>query len=132
MSLEARVVLIIFAVSDLSRSSKFYRDVFGWPQTVDVPVYAEFESPGGLRLGLYLRERFGINTGQVPLAIPEGQLASAEIYIYTDDVITLLSRLEAAGARPLSSFALRDWGDEAAYFADPDGNVIVVARPAKN
>ena len=25
--------------------------------------------------------------------------------------------------------APRDWGDEAAYFADPDGNVLVVARP---
>jgi len=37
--------------------------------------------------------------------------------------------LEAAGARLLSAAAPRDWGDEAAYFADPDGNVLVVARP---
>jgi predicted enzyme related to lactoylglutathione lyase len=132
MSLEARVVLIILGVSDLPRSSKFYRDVFGWPQTVDVPVYAEFESPGGLHLGLYLRDRFGINTGQTPMAIPEGQLASTEIYIHTQDVATHLSRLEAAGARLLSSYAVRDWGDEAAYFSDPDGNVIVIARPANS
>ena len=35
---------------------------------------------------------------------PKGQLAGTEIYLRTDDV--------------------------AAYYADPDGNVIVVARPA--
>jgi hypothetical protein len=28
----------------------------------------------------------------------------------------------------LSPLALRDWGDEAAYFSDPDGHVVVVAR----
>ena len=28
----------------------------------------------------------------------------------------------------LSPLAPRDWGDEAAYFADPDGVVIAVAR----
>jgi uncharacterized glyoxalase superfamily protein PhnB len=40
-----------------------------------------------------------------------------------------VNRLTAAGARVLSPVAPRDWGDDAAYFADPDGNVIVVARP---
>ncbi len=43
-------------------------------------------------------------------------------------MITLPTRAIAAGARELSPLAPRDWGDEAAYFADPDGNVLAVAR----
>ena len=34
-------------------------------------------------------------------------------------------------ARELSKLAPRDWGEQAAYFADPDGNVIVAARPLR-
>lgn len=127
---QARVALIILAVSDLDRSLKFYREVFGWPQLVDAPVYAEFELPGGLRLGLYEREGFGRNTGQAPAAVPQGSLAATEIYFHAEDVHALIARLEAAGARPLSPLAVRDWNDEAAYFADPDGNVLVAARPS--
>ena len=132
MSVEPRLALIILAVSDLTRSLKFYREVFDWTQNVDLPVYAEFELPGGMRLGLYDREGFGRNAGRVPFAIPHGELASTEIYFYADDITTLIRRLEAADARRLNPLALRDWGDEAAYFADPDGNVLVVARSVGN
>jgi catechol 2,3-dioxygenase-like lactoylglutathione lyase family enzyme len=113
---------------DLERSLKFYREIFDWPKVVDVPVYAEFELPDGLRLGLYGCEGFGRNTGQNPFVIPEGEVTTTEIYFRTDDVPSLIDRLEAAGARLLNRLTLRDWGDEAAYFADPDGNVLVVAR----
>lgn len=46
----------------------------------------------------------------------------------TNEPDTYIARLEELGARALSPMALRDWGDEAAYFADPDGNVVVIAR----
>jgi catechol 2,3-dioxygenase-like lactoylglutathione lyase family enzyme len=128
MHADARLALIILAVSDLPRAVTFYSAAFGWPQVVDVPVYAEFTLPGGQRLGLYQREGFGVNTGQVPFRVPDGELSSVEIYFYTDDVPAIIAQLEAAGARQLSTLTLRDWGDEAAYYADPDGNVLVVAR----
>ena len=51
------------------------------------------------------------------------------LYLRVDDLPAAVDALEAAGARLLSAAAPRDWGDEAAYFADPDGNVLVVARP---
>jgi catechol 2,3-dioxygenase-like lactoylglutathione lyase family enzyme len=132
MFTDTRVALIILAVRDLEQSLKFYREVFDWPQVVDVPVYAEFALPDGLRLGLYEREGFGRNTGQTPYAVPEGELTTTEIYFRTPDVPTLIDRLEAADARLLNPLRLRDWGDEAAYFADPDGNVLVVARSVGN
>ena len=40
-----------------------------------------------------------------------------------------LGRLRAAGATELSALTARDWGHEVAYFADPDGFVLAVARP---
>lgn len=95
---------------------------------VDVPGYCEFEGPGHMRLGLYDRHGFGKNTGAPPAPIPAGALAPTELYFYVDDMAPALKNMAAAGARMLSPPKPRDWGDEAAYFADPDGNVLVLAR----
>lgn len=121
--------LTILAVEDLPRSVAFYSVAFGWPQIVSVPVYAEFALPDGMRFGLYQREGFGRNTGQVPVRMARGELAPTELYFYPESIEEAMPRLVAAGARKLSDLAARDWGDEAAYFADPDGNVLVLARP---
>lgn len=129
-SAEVRHVLTILAVEQLGPSAQFYRSAFGWPVHVETPVYVEMSLPGGQRLGLYERESFGKNTGRVPVRIDDGELAPCELYLYADDVPDAVARLRAAGARELSALALRPWGDEAAYFSDPSGNVLVVARPA--
>ena len=123
-----RLNLIILAVDEFARVVAFYRAAFGWQQTVDVPVYAEFDMPGRQRLGIYEREGFGVNTGQVPLQIPTGALTGTELYFYAADIEQAIVRLEQAGARKLSELRPRSWGDEAAYYADPAGNVIVLAR----
>jgi uncharacterized protein len=127
--MEARLSLVILAVGDLARAVRFYREAFGWTQQVDEAVYAEFALPGGQRLGLYDRAAFARNTGAVPAAIPPGGLAATELYFSVDEPEEASRRFIAAGARQLSALAPRDWGDEAAYFADLDGNVLVVARP---
>jgi predicted GIY-YIG superfamily endonuclease/catechol 2,3-dioxygenase-like lactoylglutathione lyase family enzyme len=124
---QARHVLTILAVSDLARSRRFYEEAFGWPIRVVVPVYVEFGLPGGNGLGLYAREGFARNTGLPPAIVPAGAITGTELYLHCPDPRTLSTKLEAAGARVLSALAPRDWGDEAVYFADPDGNVIVVA-----
>ncbi len=131
MQVDIRLVLTILAVGDLPLSVRFYREAFGWTQVVDVPVYAEFLLPNGQRLGLYNREAFGLNMGQVPAKLPQGELAPTELYFYTDNLVEAIAGLETAGARLLSQLAVRNWGDEAAYYADPDGNVLVIARPLK-
>jgi flavin reductase (DIM6/NTAB) family NADH-FMN oxidoreductase RutF/predicted enzyme related to lactoylglutathione lyase len=122
-------ILTIVAVADLERVARFYRDAFGWPTRVEVPVYVEFVLPDGRGLGLYRREAFARNTGQAPAAVQDGAITGTEIYLYCEDLDAAVARLESAGARKLSERAARDWGDEAAYYADPDGNVLVVAYP---
>jgi predicted enzyme related to lactoylglutathione lyase len=124
----ARLGLIILAVPDLAAAVAFYRRAFDWPALVEAPVYVEFGVPGGMRLGLYERSGFGRNTGQEPAQIPPGALASTELYLYPDDLDSTLAALEAAGARRLSALAARDWGEEVAYYADPVGNVLALAR----
>jgi catechol 2,3-dioxygenase-like lactoylglutathione lyase family enzyme len=124
-------VLTILAVDDVARATAFYRDAFGWPETVAVPIYAELALPGGMRLGLYARDGFARNTGRAPARVPAGHLTATELYLHVDDLDGAIGRLRAAGAAELSPRARRDWGDDAAYFADPDGNVVVVATPAR-
>ncbi|MBI5058664.1 VOC family protein [candidate division KSB1 bacterium] len=123
-------ILTILAVRDLSRAVNFYRSAFDWKTVVDVPVYVEFELPRGQRLGLYQREAFARNTGQLPASVEPGQLTGTEIYLYCTDPTATLARVTTFGGRLLSPLSLRDWGDEAAYTADPDGNIIVLARRA--
>ena len=125
----AHHVLTILAVDALERSATFYAAAFGWVSTVSTPVYVELAIPGGMRLGLYQREAFARNPGAAPGRTPAGAITATELYLHVDDLELAIRRLQAAGARPLSERAVRDWGDEAAYFADPDGNVLVVARP---
>jgi uncharacterized glyoxalase superfamily protein PhnB len=47
--------------------------------------------------------------------------------VRVNDLDATLERLGEVGARRLSPRRQRGWGDEAAYFADPDGNVFAVA-----
>jgi len=124
-------VLTILAVSDLSRATDFYRSAFGWPVQVEVPTYVEFVLPGGRGLGLYQREGFARNTGRLPVTTPPDCITGTEIYLRCPDLDAAEVALREAGAKPLSSRALRAWGDEAAYYADPDGNVVVVATGAR-
>lgn len=124
----ARLSLVILAVQDVARAARFYREAFAWTQQVDAPVYAELEAGGGLRVGLYQREGFARNATQLPLQPPTGALTATELYVFPEDVEAAQARLLALGARRLSALLPRDWGDDAAYFADLDGNVVVVAR----
>ena len=119
-------------MDDLPRARRFYGAALDWRMGVDVPAYVELESEEGLRLGLYERGGFARNTAEAPDMGAAGRLRPTEIYLQgsADDARACIQRLEAAGARRLSPLAPRDWGDEVAYYADPEGNVIAVAHPA--
>jgi catechol 2,3-dioxygenase-like lactoylglutathione lyase family enzyme len=122
-------VHIVLAVTDVDRSRAFYEQAFGWKPHLSWPeTYSELALPGEDRIGLYRRDGFAASAGAGPLEVAEGRQTGTELYVRVDDLETAMERLRKAGARRLSGLAVREWGDEAAYFADPDGNVVAVAR----
>ena len=118
---------LVFAVSDVDRAYAFYREVFGWASHLDWPgEYHELVVSDVDRLGLYRRDGWARSAGAEPADL-NGHVSSAYLYVLVDDLDATIERLRDAGARPLSPRAPRSWGDEAAYFSDPDGNVVAVA-----
>ena len=95
---------------------------------IDYKNYVELLRPEGGCLGLFERGAFGRTAGAQPSSGEPGRETSTELYVRVQDVEPVLDRLERLGARRLSPLAAREWGEEAAYYADPDGNVVAVAR----
>lgn len=120
----------ILAVDNLERSLLFYSKAFDWALRIQGKQYAEFELPGGLGLALCTKDGFAKYTGRRP-EFSRGNVSPVQIYLRSDDLARSVARLHAAGGKPLSKSADRDWGEEAAYFADPDGHVLVVSRPIR-
>ena len=122
---------VIFAVSDVTRSAAFYEGVFGWRRNerIDYREYVELLAPDGT-LGLCERDTYAALTGAQPMAPENGDVSPAYLYVRVPDVREAIAKLDAAGARPLAPLASRSWGEDAAWFADPDGNVVAVAQVA--
>jgi predicted enzyme related to lactoylglutathione lyase len=126
------VVQVIFAVRDLERSLDFYERAFGWPRNewIDYTNYVELLAPEGGALGLFERGGFAATVGAEPAEVGDGRVAPSYLYVRVEDVEVATERIEAAGGRPLSPLRARSWGETAAWFADPDGNVVAVAQAA--
>jgi len=119
---------LVLAVSDVERAYDFYRGVFGWTSHIEWPgEYTELVVSDEDRLGLYRRDGYAESAGAEPVDL-NGRVSTAYLYVRVDDLEGAIGRLEQAGARKLSPRSKRGWGEEAAYFADPDGNVVAVAR----
>jgi predicted enzyme related to lactoylglutathione lyase len=122
---------VVLAVADLERSLAFYEAAFAWPRNprIDYANYVELHPDDGGTLGLYERGGFAGTVGVEPLSIDNGKVAPSYVYVRVEDVEDAVRRLTDAGGRPLSALTARQWGETAAWFADPDGNVIAVAGP---
>lgn len=123
--------LFILYVRDQARSARFYAAVLDAAPILDVPGMTEFALGGDARLGLMPEAGIRRLLGDA-IRDPAGAsgVPRAELYLARDDAPALHARALTAGARPLSDWALRDWGDHAAYVADPDGHVLALATPS--
>jgi predicted enzyme related to lactoylglutathione lyase len=118
---------VVLAVSDVERAYAFYREIFDWESHLEwAGEYTELVLSEDDRLGLYRRDGWAESAGAQPAEL-NGNVSPAYLYVRVDDLDGTLERLESVGARHLSPRQRRGWGDEAAYFADPDGNVFAVA-----
>ncbi len=114
--------IFVLYVRDPERSRAFYESALGLKPTLVADGYCELEC-GSAVLGL-------INEGAAKIlaGAPAGHGLRAELYLRLDDVDEAVRRLVKAGARCTSPISDRDWGDRAAYFEDPDGHLVAVAR----
>ncbi len=122
-------VHFILYVADQRRSADFYRRVLGVAPILDVPGMTEFPLNGDSVLGIMPEEGIRRLLGdRLPDPAAAAGVPRAELYVQVDDCTAYHARGLAAGGRELSSVQMRDWGDIAGYFLDPDGHVVAFAQ----
>ena len=122
-----RAMEIVLEVSDLERSTYFYRDVLGMPEVTRFPPERPalwVKAAPGTYLGLWTPQAGGPGVGvhgsrggahiHLAFLIPQGQLQSIE------------DRLIAAGFAP-DGRVVFDQEQHSLFAHDPDGNVIEFA-----
>ncbi|RJO68871.1 MAG: glyoxalase [Myxococcales bacterium] len=123
-------MMIILYVADQARSKAFYRAILGAEPALDVPGMTEFPLAAGATLGLMPEPGAARLLGDALPAPSTGNgIPRCELYLLVDDPEASYEALLAAGGKPVSPPAPRDWGDVAAYGADPDGHVVAFAKP---
>ena len=119
---------VVLAVGEIGRSVDFYERAFGRARADRLRELRRVPA-ARRRLRRLVRVRWVRPGCRRELgADPGGRVAPAYVYVRVNDVAAAVARVEAAGGRPLSPLASHSWGEDAAWFADPDGNVIAVAQ----
>lgn len=119
----------ILYVADQARSTAFYRTLLGREPVLEVPGMTEFELSPGVKLGLMPEQGIArIISGPMPHPATAQSIPRCELYWLVDDLLAAIGQAKLAGALEVSPVADRDWGDRVAYFADPDGHVIALAK----
>jgi catechol 2,3-dioxygenase-like lactoylglutathione lyase family enzyme len=119
----------ILYVADQEASGRFWSHVLDRPPSLEVPGMTEFELAEGAVLGLMPASGIKRLLGdRLPEPIVDRDAAKAEIYLLVENAADYHARAIASGARELSAFQLRDWGDVVAYSLDPDGHVLAFAQ----
>ncbi len=124
--MEPRLSFVTLGVSDLARSTAFYRDVLGLPQRPTPPGIAFFEL-GRTWLGLYPREELAADAQVSAQGGGFPGFTLAHNVRSEPEVDDLLAEVEARGGRIVKRAQRADWGGYSGYFADPDGFLWEVA-----
>jgi len=99
--------------------------------SLEIAVMGTDPRPDESSAALDPRDRLVRNTGRPTAAAPRRHTTLTELYLPIKgvDALTIaIARLNQTGATALSPLPEEMSGDEPAYFADPDGNIIATAR----
>jgi predicted enzyme related to lactoylglutathione lyase len=111
------VVHFEIGVKDNEAANKFYADLFGWKINSDNPMsYGIVDTDSGGQ---------GIGGG---IAKPPEGGPYTTVYVNCDDLQAKLDQAEKLGAKTIMPPMQVPDGPEIAMFADPDGNVIGLAK----
>jgi len=102
----------------------FYRDTLGMKVKLQMESYVEFEHPG-IRLAISTHGVMHKATGHASYAEERrGQSLELAFRVNTPaEVDSAFNELVGKGAASITPPADMPWGQRAAFFADPDGNI---------
>jgi uncharacterized glyoxalase superfamily protein PhnB len=124
--MRARIDLISIVTDQPLVMKAFYRDVIGFPMQLELGEdYVEFESEG-VRFAITTRQVMSAATGGYAGYTGQRQGQFFELAFPCEspqDVDASYAAIVAKGAQPIQAPADMPWGQRAAFFADPDGNV---------
>ncbi|HEX7590801.1 MAG TPA: VOC family protein [Candidatus Limnocylindrales bacterium] len=117
----------IVLVSDIARSTAFYRDVLGQPIKHDYGQIVMFEHGFSIHDGPDLLEK----TYKTPGAFPNGPQGkdNIDIYFETDDLEGALDEVVKSGAEVIHPIEVQPWGQRVFRFHDPDGHIVEIGDP---
>ncbi|MRG60941.1 glyoxalase [Agromyces sp. CFH 90414] len=110
---------------DVAELAAFYERALGLQVIVREEAYVAF---GGqdIRFAIFSRPLMGGNTDGHPSYTTRFSGQAFELNFQCDDPVEVVRRYDeilAAGATPAGRPALREWGQYAGFFADPEGNI---------
>ncbi len=132
--MEPRISIITLGVSDLARSTQFYRDGLGFPVHDAGGDEITFFEMNGVMLALYSRDDLADDANMPEhKGTPQPALHGFTIahnVASREEVDAVLRLAESAGGRIAKPAHDTFWGGYGGYFADPDGFLWEVATGA--
>lgn len=119
--MEPRISIITLGVSDLQRSTQFYRDGLGLPMYDWPSDRIAFFKTSGTWLALFSREALAADAAVSPRGEGFPAFTMAHNVRTREEVDRTLREAEVAGAKIVKPAAQTDWGGYSGYFSDPDG-----------
>ncbi|HMO51778.1 MAG TPA: VOC family protein [Kiritimatiellia bacterium] len=124
--MKPKIGLITLGVTDLERSTRFYRDGLGLPQHGDYPGVTFF-ALNGTWLGLYPRADLARDANMDEAGTGFRGFSLAHNVGSTEEVDSVLMEAEKAGGIIVKEAKAAEWGGYSGYFSDPDGFLWEVA-----
>ena len=130
--MKIRHVSTIVFVSDVARSTAFYRDVLEQPVSQAFGTIVMFEHGFAIHDSINLLEK----TYKAPGAFPSESQGSEsqgkdnlDIYFETDDLEEVYKRVCDSGADVIHPIETQPWGQQVFRFHDPDGHIVEIGDP---
>jgi catechol 2,3-dioxygenase-like lactoylglutathione lyase family enzyme len=122
------VSIITLGVTDVAKSTAFYRDTLGWKPTDASNEYITFIQMNGILLSLYQRDQLA-DDAEVEAAAPSDfpGFSLAHNLNSTAEVDELFEELKSRDVEIVKPPQKASWGGYSGYFSDPDGYLWEVA-----
>jgi catechol 2,3-dioxygenase-like lactoylglutathione lyase family enzyme len=128
--MDPRISIVTLGVTNLERSTSFYRDGLGWPylEAKSSGEISFFEvNKGTLWIALYPRRLLAEDANVPDTKAGFAGFTLAQLAKTKEDVHSVLAKAVAAGAKVVKDPQEVFWGGYSSYFADPDGFLWEVA-----